>query len=586
MLLKKITAKNYRTLDDISLNFSDFYTAICGKNNAGKSNLIRAIRSVFDYNDNYEFYYDRMPITYESDFPVWKNSSKDKKDILVKIDFELEKDRDFGIVEFVNKFIGSDQVNDKGILTLSLQLSLSPAQNKPVRSVYVNGNLIEDFEATEIHKKLQNSGLLLVHDSARLPRHYYRSSYLTGVLGSTPEAERDSLEKKQKSFTNAINKAVKKHKDDLDGLIGRLGEKYQVSLSTPEIQIDQLAFELSLDDRGSSIALEDWGSGTRNTTLILKTLFDARRRLENVKDSGRHVPVVIIEEPEAFLHPSAQAKFANVLQDLSEEFKIQVISTTHSPYLLSHRQPSSNILLSRTLGSRGVVLGTQPVPGDEEDWLKPFEHALGVSADDMSSLKGALFSQAQRLILVEGKTDKAYLELCMNPKLEKNALKFKGEIYPYGGTGFLNNTLLLKFIRNRFPQTIITYDLDAKKSVLKNLNSAGYVEGVDCLAVGINEPGKRCIEGLLPESVVSSVSSDHPTIVMALNSDDREERESASKAFKKKCLEEFTNNSEFSDKWYGKFYKLCRAIEKSAKSLNSKASKPSSTPFSGAGTGD
>jgi hypothetical protein len=37
----------------------------------------------------------------------------------------------------------------------------------------------------------------------------------------------------------------------------------------------------------------------------------------------------MIEEPECFLHPSAQAEFGRILRDLAEEFQVQVIITTH-----------------------------------------------------------------------------------------------------------------------------------------------------------------------------------------------------------------------------------------------------------------
>lgn len=33
MIIKKIVAKNYRTLEDVELKFSGYYTAISGKNN-------------------------------------------------------------------------------------------------------------------------------------------------------------------------------------------------------------------------------------------------------------------------------------------------------------------------------------------------------------------------------------------------------------------------------------------------------------------------------------------------------------------------------------------------------------------------
>ena len=43
MRLKEISAKNYRTLQDIVLNFAPDYCTLSGKNNAGKSCIIRLL---------------------------------------------------------------------------------------------------------------------------------------------------------------------------------------------------------------------------------------------------------------------------------------------------------------------------------------------------------------------------------------------------------------------------------------------------------------------------------------------------------------------------------------------------------------
>jgi len=40
MRLSRVLVKNYRTLEDISVTFNGYYTAISGKNNAGKTSLI------------------------------------------------------------------------------------------------------------------------------------------------------------------------------------------------------------------------------------------------------------------------------------------------------------------------------------------------------------------------------------------------------------------------------------------------------------------------------------------------------------------------------------------------------------------
>ena len=43
MRLKKLSATNYRTLQDITLHFSPDYCTLSGKNNAGKSCVIRLL---------------------------------------------------------------------------------------------------------------------------------------------------------------------------------------------------------------------------------------------------------------------------------------------------------------------------------------------------------------------------------------------------------------------------------------------------------------------------------------------------------------------------------------------------------------
>ena len=48
MFIRTIEVSNYRTLENFSINFNGYYTAISGKNNAGKSNVLRAIKTIVD----------------------------------------------------------------------------------------------------------------------------------------------------------------------------------------------------------------------------------------------------------------------------------------------------------------------------------------------------------------------------------------------------------------------------------------------------------------------------------------------------------------------------------------------------------
>jgi predicted ATPase len=64
-------------------------------------------------------------------------------------------------------------------------------------------------------------------------------------------------------------------------------------------------------------------------------ILQANRIKTTAPPDDKITPLVVIEEPESFLHPSAQSEFGRILGALSAEFGIQIIATTHSPYMLN-----------------------------------------------------------------------------------------------------------------------------------------------------------------------------------------------------------------------------------------------------------
>ena len=111
---------------------------------------------------------------------------------------------------------------------------------------------------------------------------------------------------------------------------------------------------------------------------------------------------------ENFLHPSAQASFARLLQDLANESKIQIILTTHSPYFLSQHKPDSNILLERKL-ERKKLRDTYKIKTDQESWMEPYALALGILNQEFTPWKELIFNKSNKLLLVEGQIDVEYL---------------------------------------------------------------------------------------------------------------------------------------------------------------------------------
>jgi putative ATP-dependent endonuclease of the OLD family len=48
MKIRELSLKNYRSFEDCTIQFEDYYTAICGKNNSGKSNILRAVLNTLE----------------------------------------------------------------------------------------------------------------------------------------------------------------------------------------------------------------------------------------------------------------------------------------------------------------------------------------------------------------------------------------------------------------------------------------------------------------------------------------------------------------------------------------------------------
>jgi predicted ATP-dependent endonuclease of OLD family len=275
--------------------------------------------------------------------------------------------------------------------------------------------------------------------------------------------------------------------------------------------------------------------------------------------ASKVTPVIVVEEPESFLHPSAQAEFGRVLQDLSEEFQVQVIVTTHSPYLLNIGNPSSNILLSRhTVYNQLRETERQDTNG--ENWLRPFSLALGLESEEIRPWEKLILSDSEAILLVEGETDKQYFEMLREAKHGPNRLNFHGEIVPYEGTGSLQNTVLLRFVKNRYQKLFVVYDLDAEKQLEKVLTGLGLEKKKHFAPVGVNSAGKRNIEGLLPEAVVKAVYSANADLVREATQGDKDEQHSAKNKLKALLLAEFKKTAAPGQEYFGAFYPLSRTI--------------------------
>jgi putative ATP-dependent endonuclease of the OLD family len=533
MKIDKLSVKNYRTLEDVCIDFSGYYTAISGRNNAGKTSLIKVLRHAFKDHLRERFSYDRdEERTYQEDKTQWVAGNPD---ITFEYLVSIDKDSDPGLFQFVQKF-HTETVEGSSIL---LMLKLMQNQKDEISYVCkVNDVEMDEFTAKEIFQKLTTSNLAFVHDSAARDQYIFfsRGRVIHEFVFSA--VERKQLSDEQKRLQQKVKKISRAHKTELSELLGHLEDKYDVEFTLPEgMFTGTLPFSINLKDRNVDVPLDDWGSGTKNRTHILMSILQAHR-IRSKDDQNRITPLVLIEEPESFLHPSAQAEFGRVLRTLANDLKIQTIVTTHSPYMLCQENVASNVLLARKQ-TRGKLKSTERIELKEDTWMEPFSEILGLNNSEFTAWKEILNSDKTCVLLVEGELDKKYLEHIHSLNYPSLLLPNGLDIVAYEGKDALKNTILLKFMLQKFKRVFVTFDLDAKPELERVMSQIGLKEGVDYLALGNSRPGKQCIEGLVPDRILSDVHAKNTDLVMQLTAQDSKERKNAKNDLKHKILTSF-----------------------------------------------
>ena len=555
MKFEIVGAKNYRTLEEFEIRFGQNYCALSGKNNSGKTAVVKLLRHFFEHRDDDYLYSEGEPISFSRDATQW--STQDNLEVWTQVLIDRIDDSE---VFFVVETFAPNKDDLGGSIQVFLKETISKDESKTF-SCLVDGVEISGQGGLEILKKLKSTSNLFVYNSTQPSRRlfYKRNSYTEVVEAHFSLEDKNRISEAEKALENRVKRAAKQHKDDLDKLLGRLSDKYHVELSTIDRgRSSRFPLEIKLNDKSVEVPLSDWGAGTQNRTRVLMAILEAVRIRETVSAENRSTPVFLVEEPESFLHPSAQAEFGQILNSLANELKIQIIATTHSPYMLNQADPSANILLERRIVRKNFK-ETFVKETTGEHWMLPFAENLGVIPSEFSSWEKIFKAKSGQVVLVEGAIDVEYFAHIAEKYPALYGIPGDVEVVSYDGVGALKNTSILKFMIGKFSRVFVTYDLDCEQEVKPALERIGLEAGKDFCAVGTKVAGCENIEGLLPVKIKQSVYAAKHDLVSALVSHETKARNDAKQKLKKELLDEI-KKTPLTEKDLSEFKKLFATI--------------------------
>lgn len=394
MKLRNIHIKRFRSINDlqVAIDKNNNFISICGPNNVGKTNVLRALNLFFNP-DSYVF---------DEDVPYLKQNTRGGSIATeINLRFENSQGEFYEIFRKIGVSEGKIIVDDKGILWpngIGKGKIKNDLDKEGIQGIIKN---FAFFYIPAINVSFPELINLIINDVYEIEFDKVRFSGLKGELKLSFE-----------NYNNGLMDVLSKLADAINPLFKKFNENWSVEFkSNAEVKKfqDLISEDISfhIDDK-AGFNNEGKGSGLQKLGFILLH----QKIIEKLSQSKKNV-IFCIDEPDAFLHRGLQLKLKDILYDMAN--KHQIIVTTHSPEFIDSASLKNVILLDQEIGEEKLYkrtnkninpINTISINLSEEDGAKKIREYLGLEEDKTDLLDNYN-------LFVEGECDKKYIsELC------------------------------------------------------------------------------------------------------------------------------------------------------------------------------
>lgn len=434
MYISKITLKNFRNFKQKEVEFKEGINVIIGHNNAGKTNLLRALALVLDFQGSKRLGVDdfskRIDLASLKTAPPkvsieltikGKHDPSNPDDLVTVSNWLTVMGAEYEAVLTYEFFLPEKEKSEKKYIeTLAAAGSKKEAwriiQHDFLRyyTYKIWGGKIEN-QTTADGESLQKFDFQFLDAIRDVERDMFsgKNTLLRDVMNYFLDFEEPEPLKKQnkinfttdiKPIIDNLQKRLEKGKKQIQSYSESAGAAFHEK-AKPDfdgtISEQDIFSALRLIIRyetGIDIPVSHNGLGYNN--LIFMSLLLAKMQADTSKDymssNAKVFSILSIEEPEAHLHPAMQYKFLKFLDENKKQNKVrQIFITTHSTHITSTVKLDDIICLHNEKGKTLVGYPGKVFPiTDAKNSKKYVQRFLDATKSDM------LF--AQKVILVEG----------------------------------------------------------------------------------------------------------------------------------------------------------------------------------------